>query len=183
MLNRHVLRSVCVVTAALAVTTGIAAAPLTAQAATGTAAGAQISARPGPAVRPGFTGGRTYRVYQRDNGSSVCLDASFQFSVCQYSPDPDDPPSLQKWVIAATGPHTYKLWNQKGTGWCLDLADFDAPCRQGDRSQQWSPVAAGGGAYYIEHQSSGGNTCLDESWTFKACSAGDAQQIWKLKLA
>jgi hypothetical protein len=152
--------------AALAVTGGLAAPALAARAAT---------------VRPGFTSGKTYRVEQQDNGSAVCLDASFEFSVCQTSGDPDDPPALQKWVIDSTGKSTYKLWNHAGTNDCLDVKEFTAPCSPAGSSQKWSFAAAGTGTYHIEHRASGGSMCLDEFWTFKACSSGDAQQIWSLK--
>lgn len=181
MLKRQVPRIISAVAAVLAVTTGMGT-PLAASAATGTQAVARFSSSLNSAMRPGFTSGKTYRIHQRDNGLNVCLDASFEFSVCQTSKNPDDPPSLQKWVIDSTGHNTYKFWNREGTGWCLDLTQFDAPCSKGNSNQRWLPVSAGDGAYYIEHQSPGGDTCLDESWTFKACSPGDANQIWELRL-
>jgi hypothetical protein len=137
---------------------------------------------------PGSTGSATvttskvYNIFLRVNGVNVCLDASYQFSLCQTSKNPDDPPSLQRWVLVPAADGTYQIWNRGGTSWCLDLADFDAPCSPGDGNQQWVRVRAGDGAYYIEHQSPAGeNTCLDEFWTFKTCSRGDRNQLWKFR--
>lgn len=146
-------------------------------------AGAGTPVLPASAASRAGASGDRYNIFQKDNGSKVCLDASYEFSVCQTSADPDDPPAVQRWVLVPIAGGAYRIWNRGGTGWCLDLRDFDGPCAKGDAAQEWVRVSAGGGAYYIEHESPSGNTCLDEFWTFKTCSAGDKNQIWRFRRA
>ena len=131
------------------------------------------------------TSGNTYRIIQRVNGFNVCLDAGFEFSVCQYSPSPDDPPALQKWVLSALPNGTDQIKNVAGgASYCLDLTNFTAPCAASDSNQQWVRVSAGNGTSYVENTSSPGHRqCLDSFWTFKACTRGDKQQIWRFQLA
>jgi hypothetical protein len=170
MLSRGTLKAALTVFAAAAVAAGIAT-PLSASAATG-GSGAAVSAS---------ASGITDRIFQKINGFKVCLDASFEFSVCQTSPNPDDPPAVQIWHLVPSANGTLQIENGKGAGGqCLDVTSFTAPCVSGDSNQEWVRVSAGNGADYVEHKSAAGqqNQCLDSMWTFKACSRGDKQQIW-----
>jgi hypothetical protein len=173
MLSQGTLKAALTVFAAAAVAAGIATPLAAASAATGGR---------GAAVRAGASG-ITDRIFQRINGFKVCLDASFEFSVCQTSPNPDDPPAVQIWHLVPSGHGTLQIENGTGAGaQCLDLTSFTAPCVSGDSNQEWILVSAGNGADHVEHKSAAGqqNQCLDSMWTFKACSRGDKQQIWTL---
>ena len=124
-----------------------------------------------------------YNIFHKTNGINTCLDALYAFARCQTSPGGDDPASVQRWVLVPAGGGTDRIWNRGGTKYCLDASDFDGPCSAGAVSQRWVRVSAGGGAYYIENRSASGTVCLDEFWSFKACSRGDANQIWRFRLA
>ena len=151
-------------------------------AATGMAAALSVPALASAAPAPAGAG--PYRIVQRVNSSNVCLDESFQFSVCQYGKNPDDPPALQKWTLTATGNGTGQIRNrQGGTYYCLDVKAFAIPCSPGDAHQEWARVSAGNGDYYVENSALGHRKCLDSFWTFKACMTGDKNQIWQFRPA
>ena len=151
-----------------AVTTVIAAAGLAA----GFSLPASASATPTAAVSK-------YRIMQPSGGGNICLDAGFEFSRCQYGKSPDDPPSLEKWILVPATNGTVLIEN--GT-FCLDLSMFTEPCAKGDHAQQWFRQGAGDGTVHVVNISSGSFQCLDSFWTFKTCVGGDTQQIWRFKL-
>ena len=119
-----------------------------------------------------------YRIMQRSTGGNLCLDAGFEFSRCIYGPNPDDPPSLEKWVLvpAANGSVQIKNGSQ-----CLDLTMFTVPCVKGDGNQQWFRVSAGNGIFHVVNKSAQPVQCLDSFWTFTACVRGDKEQVWLFK--
>jgi hypothetical protein len=120
-----------------------------------------------------------YRIMQPSSGGNICLDAGFEFSRCQYGPSPDDPPSLEKWILVAAANGSIQIKNGPD---CLDLSMFTQPCAQGDHAQQWFRMGAGGGTVRVVNISTGSFQCLDSFWTFKTCVKGDNQQIWRFKL-
>jgi hypothetical protein len=120
-----------------------------------------------------------YRILQPSSGGNICLDAGFEFSRCQYGPSPDDPPSLEKWVLVPAPNGSVQIKN--GT-FCLDLSMFTQPCTKGDHAQQWFRMRAGDGTVHVVNISTGSFQCLDSFWTFKTCVKGDTQQIWRFKL-
>jgi hypothetical protein len=120
-----------------------------------------------------------YRIVQPSSGGNICLDAGFEFSRCQYGPSPDDPPSLEKWILVLAGNGSVQIRN--GT-FCLDLSMFTQPCARGDGAQQWFRVGAGDGTVIVVNRSTPSPQCLDSFWTFKTCVNGDTQQIWRFKL-
>jgi hypothetical protein len=153
---------------AAAVAVGIVT-PLSASAATTVAGGS------GAAASQHTASGNTWRIFQKSNGFKICLDSQFEFSVCQTSPSPDDPPAVQKWhlIPAPHGTILIKNGNQ-----CLALVDFTAGCSSSDTSQQWVRVSAGNGTVKVENKSTSPATCLDSMWTVHPCSRGDKQQVW-----
>jgi hypothetical protein len=120
-----------------------------------------------------------YRVIQPSSGGNTCLDAGFEFSRCQYGPSPDDPPSLEKWVLVPAANGSVQIENGPD---CLDLSMFLQPCAEGDHAQQWFRMGAGDGTVHVVNISTGSFQCLDSFWTFKTCVKGDTQQIWRFKL-
>jgi len=120
-----------------------------------------------------------YRIMQPSSGGNICLDAGFEFSRCQYGPSPDDPPSLEKWILVPAANGSVQIKN--GT-FCLDLSMFTQPCARGDRAQQWFRVSAENGTVLVVNKSMRFPQCLDSFWTFKTCVKGDKQQIWRFKL-
>jgi hypothetical protein len=120
-----------------------------------------------------------YRIMQPSSGGNICLDAGFEFSRCQYGPSPDDPPSLEKWILIPAANGSVQIKNGPD---CLDLSMFTQPCVQGDHAQQWFRTSAGDGTVHVVNISTGSFLCLDSFWTFKACVKGDTQQIWRFKL-
>ena len=121
-----------------------------------------------------------YRIMQPSSGGNICLDAGFEFSKCQYGPSPDDPPSLEKWILVPEANGSVQIKN--GT-FCLDLSMFTQPCAKGDHAQRWFRVSAGNGTVRVVNRSTRFPQCLDSFWTFKTCVKGDKQQIWRFKLA
>jgi hypothetical protein len=120
-----------------------------------------------------------YRITQPSNGGgNSCLDAGFEFSRCQYGPSPDDPPSLEKWILVPAANGSVQIKNGPD---CLDLSMFLQPCAQGDHAQQWFRMSAGVGTVHVVNISTASFECLDSFWTFKACAKGDSQQIWRFK--
>jgi len=117
---------------------------------------------------------------QPSSGGNICLDAGFEFSKCQYGSSPDDPPSLEKWILVPAVNGSVQIKN--GT-FCLDLSMFTQPCAKGDRAQRWFRVSAGNGTVRVVNKSTRSRQCLDSFWTFKTCVKGDKQQIWRFKLA
>jgi hypothetical protein len=122
----------------------------------------------------------SYRIMQSSAGGNICLDAGFEFSRCQYGPSPDDPPSLEKWILVPAANGSIQIEN--GTS-CLDVSMFTQPCAKGDHSQQWFRVSARYGTVHVVNVSTGSFQCLDSFWTVKTCVKGDSQQIWRFKLA
>jgi len=120
-----------------------------------------------------------YRIMQPSSGGNICLDAGFEFSRCQFGPSPDDPPSLEKWMLVPAANGSVQIKNGPD---CLDLSMFLQPCVQGDHAQQWVRVSAGLRTVHVVNNSTGSPECLDSFWTFKACVKGDAQQTWQFKL-
>ena len=120
-----------------------------------------------------------YRIIQPSSGGNICLDAGFEFSRCQYGPSPDDPPSLEKWILVPATNGSVQIKN--GT-FCLDISMFTQPCAKGDHAQQWFRMDAGDGTVHVVNISTGSFQCLDSFWTFKTCVKGDTQQIWRFKL-
>jgi hypothetical protein len=120
-----------------------------------------------------------YRIVQPSSGGKICLDAGFEFSRCQYGRSPDDPPSLEKWILAPAGNGSIRIKN--GT-FCLDLSMFLQPCAKGDTAQQWFRESAGNGTVLVVNKSTSSPQCLDSFWGFKACVKGDKQQIWRFRL-
>lgn len=163
MPHRGMLKAVPTVFAVAAMAVSIAI-PVSASAATGAAMSSNTPT--------------TFRIFQMINGFKVCLDSGFEFSVCQTGPSPDDPPSLQKWVLVPQANGTIQIKNATD---CLDVTQFTAPCTQGDGSQQWVRVSAGNGTVKVENTSPTAKTCLDSMWTFKTCTRGDKQQIWTFR--
>jgi hypothetical protein len=149
---------------------------VTVVAATGVAVA--FSLPPSASATPAATVSK-YRIMQPSGGGNICLDAGFEFSRCQYGPSPDDPPSLEKWVLVPQANGSILIKN--GT-FCLDLNMFTQPCASGDHAQQWFRQRAGDGTVYVVNISSGSFVCLDSFWTFKMCVKGDKQQIWQFKL-
>jgi hypothetical protein len=143
--------------------------PLSASAATWPVASAAMSPN---------TASGTFRIFQMINGFKVCLDAGFEFSVCQTGSSPDDPSSLEKWALVPQANGTVQIKNGSD---CLDVTMFTAPCTQGDGSQQWVRVSVGNGTVKVENTSPTTKQCLDSMWTFKTCTQGDKQQIWTFK--
>ena len=121
-----------------------------------------------------------YRIMQQSSGGNICLDAGFEFSRCQYGPSPDDPPSLEKWILVPAANGSVQI---KNGSFCLDLSMFTQPCAKGDGAQQWFRVSAGNGTFLVVNKSTRFPQCLDSFWTFKTCVQGDKQQIWRFKLA
>lgn len=158
MLNRGLLK---------AVTTVIAAA--------GVAASFSLPAR---ASATHTATGTRYRIMQRSTGGNLCLDAGFEFSRCIYGPNPDDPPSLEKWVLVPAANGSVQI---KNSSQCLDLTMFTQPCAKGDPNQQWFRVSAGNGTVHVVNKSTRPAQCLDSFWTVKACVRGDKNQIWLFK--
>ena len=158
MLNRGLLKAVTTVIAAAGV-----AASFSLPASASAAHGATAS---------------KYRIMQRSTGGNLCLDAGFEFSRCIYGPNPDEPPSLEKWVLvpAANGSVQIKNGSQ-----CLDLTMFTVPCVKGDGNQQWFRVSAGNGIFHVVNKSAQPVQCLDSFWTFTACVRGDKEQAWLFK--
>jgi hypothetical protein len=120
-----------------------------------------------------------YRIMQPSSGGNICLDAGFEFSRCQYGPSPDDPPSLEKWILVPAANGSVQIKNGPD---CLDLSMFLQPCAQGDHAQQWFRMSAGVGTVHVVNISTGSFECLDSFWTFKACVKSDTKQIWQFKL-
>lgn len=120
-----------------------------------------------------------YRIMQPSSGGNICLDAGFEFSRCQYGSSPDDPPSLEKWILVPAANGSVQIKN--GT-FCLDLSMFTQPCAKGDGAQQWFRVSAGNGTVTVVNKSTRFPQCLDSFWTFKTCVKGDKQQVWRYKL-
>jgi hypothetical protein len=120
-----------------------------------------------------------YRIMQPGTGGNLCLDAGFEFSRCIYGPNPDDPPSLEKWVLVPAPNGSVQIKNATS---CLDLTSFTQPCVKGDPNQQWFRVSAGNGFVHVVNTSTRFAQCLDSFWTFKACMSGDNNQIWRFKL-
>ena len=85
-----------------------------------------------------------YRIMQTSSGGNICLDAGFEFSRCQFGPSPDDPPSLEKWILVPAANGSVQIKN--GT-FCLDLSMFTQPCAKGDGGQQWFRVSVGNGPF------------------------------------
>ena len=120
-----------------------------------------------------------YRIMQPSSGGNICLDAGFEFSRCQYGPSPDDPPSLEKWILVPQANGSVLIKNGPD---CLDTSTFTQPCAQGDHAQQWFRIGAGDGTVQVVNISTGSFQCLDSFWTFKTCVKGDNQQIWRFRL-
>jgi hypothetical protein len=120
-----------------------------------------------------------YRIMQPSSGGNICLDAGFEFSRCQYGPSPDDPPSLEKWILVPAPNGSVEIKNGPD---CLDLSMFTQPCAQADHAQQWFRVGIGNGTDLVVNKSTSSPVCLDSFWTFKACVKGDNQQVWRFRL-
>jgi hypothetical protein len=155
---------------------GLLRAVTTAMAASGIVLSVSLPASASAAAAAGV--GR-YRIVQPSSGGNICLDAGFEFSRCQYGPSPDDPPSLEKWILVPAANGSVQIKN--GT-FCLDLSSFSQPCAKGDRAQQWFRIGAGEGRVLVVNRSTSSPQCLDSFWTFKTCVTGDEQQIWRFKL-
>lgn len=155
---------------------GLAKAVSTVIAVAGVAVSFSLPASASPAPAASVS---RYRIMQPSSGGNICLDAGFEFSKCQYGPSPDDPPSLEKWSLVPAANGSVQIKN--GT-FCLDLSMFTQPCAKGDRTQQWFRVSAGNGTVLVVNKSTRVPQCLDSFWTFKACTRGDEQQIWRFKL-
>jgi hypothetical protein len=145
-------------------------------AATGVAVGSSLPA--GASGTPAASVSR-YRIMQPSSGGNICLDAGFEFSRCQYGPSPDDPPSLEKWILVPAANGSVQIKN--GTS-CLDISMFTQPCAAGDHAQQWFRMGAMDGTVHVVNISTGSFKCLDSFWTFKTCVKGDNEQIWQFKL-
>jgi hypothetical protein len=140
--------------------------------------GVSFSLQEGAAMTPA-TSVSKYRIMQPSSGGNVCLDAGFEFSRCQYGPSPDDPPSLEKWILVPVANGSVQLENGRE---CLDLSMFTQPCAKGDRAQQWYRVGVGNGTVLVVNESTSSPVCLDSFWTFKVCVKGDSNQIWRFRL-
>jgi hypothetical protein len=138
----------------------------------GLALPATVSASP-------VAGVSSYRIIQPSSGGNICLDAGFEFSRCQYGPSPDDPPSLEKWVLVPAANGSIQIKNGPD---CLDISMFTQPCAKGDHTQQWFRMGAADGTVHVVNISTGSFKCLDSFWTVKTCVKGDIQQIWRFKL-
>ena len=160
MVNRGLLKAIMTVIAAAGVAVGFSLP-------------ASASATPAASVS-------RYRIMQPSSGGNVCLDAGFEFSKCQYGPSPDDPPSLEKWILVPAANGSVQI---KNGSFCLDLSMFTQPCAKGDGAQQWFRVCAWNGTFRVVNKSTRSPQCLDSFWTFKTCVQGDKQQIWRFKLA
>jgi hypothetical protein len=120
-----------------------------------------------------------YRIMQPSSGGNICLDAGFEFSRCQYGQSPDDPPSLEKWILVPAANGSVQIKNGPD---CLDISMFTQPCAQSDHAQQWFRMAAEDGTVHVVNISTGSFQCLDSFWTVKTCMKGDNQQIWRFRL-
>ena len=63
-----------------------------------------------------------YRIMQPSSGGNICLDAGFEFSRCQYGQSPDDPPSLEKWILVPAANGSVQIKNGPD---CLDMTMFE----------------------------------------------------------